>query len=108
MSSGRLQVVVPARAAEHDEVEGFAGLAVTAAVEAMPAGLPDEAGIGAAPRSMAKAASLVSRSWFSPAVIRGWPATSAPTPFAARRAGLIVAVRSSSSSSRSVISMVSC
>ncbi len=54
---------VGAQAGEYDPPQGVAGLPVTARVEAVPGDFPDDAGIGAAPRRCAQAASLRSRSW---------------------------------------------
>jgi len=45
--------------------------------------LPDATGIGLAPQSAAKAASLWRRSMFWPAVISSWPACPVETPSSA-------------------------
>jgi hypothetical protein len=58
---------IVAQSAEYDAVEGGVGLPVAAAVEPGAGGLPEEAGSGATPQRIAKAASEPIRG-FDPAV----------------------------------------
>ena len=71
----------------HDDrsIEGGVGLSVAAPIEAVPASvIPDEAGMGQAPQSFAKAASERIRSGLSPNRINISAAVWAPTPKLAR------------------------
>ena len=61
-------------------VEGGVGLPVAAAVEPVSGGLAEEAGIGATPHSLAKAASVRTRSGLSPATMSISAAVSGPIP----------------------------
>ena len=81
---GRL---VEAHAHDGGPVERGVGLAVAAAVEAMPVVMPEDAGIGQAPQSLAKAASERIRSGLSPKTISISAAVSAPMPKPSRRVG---------------------
>lgn len=69
---------------------------------------PDEAGMGAAPQSIANAASEVIRSGLSPAVISSCAAVIVAIPFACMRAGLAVSTSWVRSASCAVISASSC
>ena len=66
--------------------------------------LPDDAGSGAAPHSIANAASEVRRSGFSPAVTMNWAAQSVPTPLISSRAGASSATSGSIDASRAATS----
>ena len=77
-------VVAGARIVGHpdqgDTVQRVVGGAVPAAREPMPGGLPGGSRDGAAPLSMANAASERSRWLLVPAVMSSWAAVSGPTP----------------------------
>jgi hypothetical protein len=62
---GGASACVPAQPTEHDAVEDGLGLAAAVPLEPVTDCFPDEAGMGATPQSLAKAASEPIRSWFA-------------------------------------------
>ena len=89
--NGRLMVP---HADDDGSIEGGVGVAVAASIEAVPpVVIPDEAGIGHAPQSFAKAASERIRSGLSPKTINSSAAVWAPTPKPSRRVGDVSVVR---------------
>jgi hypothetical protein len=79
---------VGAHPRDHDPPQGVVGLAVPAAVDSRcRLVLPEDAGMGATAHMCAQAASLRSRSGWSPAAMSSIAAVSGPTPWRLSRAG---------------------
>ena len=71
---------VRSHAGEHDPPQAMVGLPVAAGVEPVPVTFPDDAGMGAAAHRCAQAASLRSRSGWSPAAMSSSAAVLGPIP----------------------------
>src|SRR6185437_14795434 len=93
---------VRAHPGDDDPPQGMIGLTVPAGIEPCRRTFPDDAGIGATPHRCAQAASLRSRSGWSPAATSSSAAVSGPTPCRLSRLGArAVTSGTISSSSRS-------